>query len=186
MTRPRQLEALVSPGRVEIVEQLQTGGPASVREMAKALGRSPHSLYYHVRTLLAVGIVRRSDTRRIGKRDESVYALAAERIVVERDPWSPTKATALARSAAAILRRAERNFCRASHDELAWTKSREPCAFFGSRKAWLTRDAIREIAGLVGRIEELLARENGRKEGRLHLWTFALAPLMQSSSRRKP
>jgi predicted transcriptional regulator len=184
LSRPRELEALISPVRVEVVEQLQAGGPASVGEIAAALGRSPHSLYYHVRLLESVGIVKHRHTRRVGKRDESVYALAAERIEIQRAPWSPAKGAAFARAAAAILRRAERNMRAASADAATWASDREPRAMFGTRKTWLDRAALLEIATLVARLDQEMTKRPAR--GRPYLWTFALAPLVDRRRRRKP
>ena len=48
---PEQLQAIASPPRQRLVAALEALGPASVRELAAHLGRSPQSLYFHLRKL---------------------------------------------------------------------------------------------------------------------------------------
>ncbi len=46
---PQRIRALASPARLEIIEALQIGGPATVAEIASRLARQPDSLYHHLR-----------------------------------------------------------------------------------------------------------------------------------------
>jgi DNA-binding transcriptional ArsR family regulator len=195
LSRPGELQALVSPLRVEIVEHVQSAGPSSVREIAEALGRSPQSLYYHVRALASAGIFVQRATRKRPRRDEAVYSLAAERIAISKKPWTAQKASATARSVGALLRRAERNFRRAVLQDLVRGTPEAPHAFAGGRRAWMTEPGIRSLARLIGEIEQLLKEENHKnrkdskddqKKGRLCLWTFAFAPMAGRLTGRTP
>ena len=58
---PEQIEALVSPFRHHLLRTLSSIGPASVRTLARAVGRSPESLYYHLHALEDAGL-RRGNT----------------------------------------------------------------------------------------------------------------------------
>jgi DNA-binding MarR family transcriptional regulator len=101
-TRP-QIDAITSPLRQEVVVQLGRGA-SPVKALAARLGRSPHSLYPHVRRLVAAGIVRVAETRRAGKRDEAWYALVGHRIQVGARDAGPAARAARERTIAALLR----------------------------------------------------------------------------------
>ena len=74
-----QLRALSSPVRIEIVGAFQSFGPMSIRELAEKMARPADGLYHHMRQLAKVDIIRVKLTRRVGKRDEAVFELTAER-----------------------------------------------------------------------------------------------------------
>ena len=77
---PVAIEALASPHRLEIVSAIGEAEQASIAALARRLGRTPHSLYYHVKLLGRAGVVRLADTRRRGRRDERIWTLAAARM----------------------------------------------------------------------------------------------------------
>jgi len=80
-----QVRALASPVRQALVHRLRRGGPASVRELAEALGRPAAPLYFHVDKLLAAGLLVELERRPTGRRPEAVYGLVAERLRITRD-----------------------------------------------------------------------------------------------------
>jgi predicted transcriptional regulator len=51
----RQIRALASPIRQDILDALTAIGPCSVSELAAAIGRPADGLYYHIRHLLKAG-----------------------------------------------------------------------------------------------------------------------------------
>jgi DNA-binding transcriptional ArsR family regulator len=53
----KQLAALVSAGRQEIVDVLSQIGTVSVAELAAALNRPADAIYYHLRVLKRAGLV---------------------------------------------------------------------------------------------------------------------------------
>src|SRR5688572_26390630 len=85
---PVAIEALASPHRLEIVSALGEAEQASIAALAKRLGRTPHSLYYHVKLLERAGVVRTADTQRRGRRDERIWTLVGERIQVNANTRS--------------------------------------------------------------------------------------------------
>jgi predicted transcriptional regulator len=104
----KELKALCSPVRQDIVFVLESLGPSSVSEIAERLGRSPHSLYYHVRELERVGLVSARETRRTTRRDAVVYALVSEGILIDPQQRSKAFLQTLGEMYSASLRRAER------------------------------------------------------------------------------
>jgi predicted transcriptional regulator len=63
---------------MEIIRHLQTHAQHGLR-LARRMGRSADSLYYHMRRLQEVGVLARSGTRTGGRREEGIFALAASR-----------------------------------------------------------------------------------------------------------
>lgn len=112
-----QLRALCSPVRQDIVAALESSGPSSVGEIAGRLGRSTHSLYYHVRMLERTGLIRVHETRSTTRRDEIVYALATKGIVIDPCRRSRAFLQSLGEMYAATLRRAEREVLRALEED---------------------------------------------------------------------
>lgn len=74
---PDQIRALRSAARQEIIDTLQAIGTATVPELAERLGRRPDGLYYHVKALLDVDLVRVVASRKNGRHVETVYATCA-------------------------------------------------------------------------------------------------------------
>ncbi|MCK4410184.1 MAG: helix-turn-helix transcriptional regulator, partial [Candidatus Eisenbacteria sp.] len=73
----RQVRALRTPLRQEIVQALTKLGACTVRELADELGHEPAALYYHVHALEEAGIAVETDKRRGGGRPEGIYELVA-------------------------------------------------------------------------------------------------------------
>lgn len=179
MRRPRLAadpRLLASPVRVEIVGLLQTHGPSSIRELASHLGRPADGLYHHVRLLLKAQLLREEEKRAVGKRQEAVYALEAPR-VGGRDSGQPGDRAGLVAAARTALRLADREFAAA----IAACPARASLANLrlSRQRVWLSDEALEKARRLIGRLEELLARENRKREGRLHVVTTVLVPLVK-------
>src|SRR5262245_15927093 len=126
--RRSQLDALVSPLRQEILEELKARGPASVADLAQRLGRKPQSLHHHVNRLAAAKIVTERDRRRKGRHSEVVWQVAATKFAVDPKQITPGMGEAIVRSVSALLRRAQRNFARAVRSGKLSDASGKPCA----------------------------------------------------------
>ncbi len=112
----RELRALASTVRLALVERLDLDGPASVRELAAGLGRTPSSLYHHVAVLERAGLLVERERRRVARREEAVYALAANRLRLARRGVLPAGRAALAQIGAALLRHTGRAYVRSLED----------------------------------------------------------------------
>ncbi len=108
LRRPDQVAALASPVRCQIVDCLTVHGPSSVREVAARMSRTPESLYYHVKALVAAGLVLLQSTRKVNRRREAVYKVVAPRLIADRKKRSLAYKEALARTGEVFLRLAAR------------------------------------------------------------------------------
>jgi DNA-binding transcriptional ArsR family regulator len=89
---------------------MQASGPYSVVELAALTGRAPDSLYFHIRKLLKLGLLREVAVRRSGRRDETVYDVSAtsfrlEKANIEPDSGVPEIIEAAIKLATRDLRR---------------------------------------------------------------------------------
>ena len=84
ISRPEQIAALASPARVEILDILASLGVSSVAAIAAALGRPADALYYHLRFLVRVGLVRQVGKGRGRRREQALYKTVAPRLSVAR------------------------------------------------------------------------------------------------------
>lgn len=182
ISRPAQIEALISPARQEIVDSAAASGPLSVREMAEALGRKPSSIYYHVSALLETGLLVETGRRRTGRREEAIYATPGKEMRLL--PTAETRET-YGDIVASMLRVAGRDFRRAM--QAGVTISAEPRRIWGGRlKGWVTN---RDLAGINAHIEaiiEILGRRRPGRGARLHVlaWMHAPAAERRPAARR--
>ena len=106
----QQMEAIISPLRQDIIEAFTAAGPCPIKRIALELGKSADSIYYHVRKLLDVGLLRHIETRRTKRRDEAIYDVPSEKLELSYNLDDPSIADAMRRIAASMLRRASKYF----------------------------------------------------------------------------
>ncbi|MFI7026106.1 helix-turn-helix domain-containing protein [Micromonospora sp. NPDC049900] len=70
-----QAEVLLKPQRVEILRQLAE--PRTCTEVAARLEQTPQRVYYHVKQLVAAGLVEQVDQRRVRGITEGIYRAVA-------------------------------------------------------------------------------------------------------------
>lgn len=176
LTRPRDIDAVASPARLELLTVLGSLGRATVRELAERVGRAPSSLYYHLEALVRAGAVAVVERRARGRTREAVYAPAARRVALAPPPGSPRAVAATRRALGAMLRLTGREVGRALQRE---DVRREGPAreLVGTRlKARLTRADLEQVHRHLARIEAVFQRGARRRAGRLYAWTSVLAP----------
>lgn len=76
--RPEQLQALGDPTRWRILGRLLTS-PASIQELARALGAARGTIGHHVRVLRDAGLIRVVETKRVRGVTEKRYARVAKK-----------------------------------------------------------------------------------------------------------
>jgi predicted ArsR family transcriptional regulator len=184
LTRRDQLDALASPVRVALLQHLIAARNASIADLARALGRTPHSLYYHVHALEKAGVLVRAQ-KSGGGRSEAVYATAARHIGFPYRPGSKALSRAITRSASAVLRQTERTFHRAIRGGDVRNLERSADAMIKTRRAWLTPRGLARLRRLFSAIETLLESENHGLRGRLYLVTSVLAPIPEPARKRR-
>jgi predicted transcriptional regulator len=174
-----QLAALSSPLRLEMIGELKASGPCSIRQLAERMDRAADGLYHHVRVLLRAGVLVQSGERKVGRRIEAVYALAADRIGGKVRRNSAASREAAIRAAGAVARLAMRELTAAVRAGDVG-ESLRPKARAMRQKTWLTDESLHELLRLLTKVEELLARSAVRKQGRPYSLTTILAPLQKT------
>ena len=174
---PAQLRALSSPVRQEILDALASAGESSIAELAAHLGRRPHALYYHLRALERVELVRRTGTRRNGKTDAALYAVPAPRMVIEYRLGSRPFLADMGKTLRSMLRLTERDFRRALRFRSALSDGPRRNVLCSRTKARLSDAQMERVNVLFATLFEELAGAQGQREGRLHAMTLVIAPL---------
>ena len=178
----RQVRAVASPVRAAVVDALEVMAPATIVQIARAIGYPPDGLYYHVRMLERIGLVIRTapepDTGAArfdlpGHPATLLYRLDDRRY-----------ARAMAKVVRTMLRCAERSFRRAFTPKRATAKGPQRNLRAGRRTAWLTAAELRRLNRDIARIHALFGRGRPQRAGsRLHEFTYVLAPIVQKDRR---
>ena len=174
--RPEQIELLTSPLRQEIIGAVQARGICSARELALELGTPPDSLYYHLKKLLAAGLLVSVGKRSATRRHEEVFRTPGDSMRVVLDLGDARISDATRRAMGAALRMAHRDFGRGSRSRVARVGGRHR-NLGGARVAgWLTRDENAEVNRHLDHIEEIFQKSRrGRGRTRQGL-TWVMAP----------
>jgi DNA-binding transcriptional ArsR family regulator len=75
MDRLDQAETLLKPQRIDVMRQLAE--PRTCTEVATELAQTPQRVYYHVKKLVGVELVRQVDERRVRGITEGIYQATA-------------------------------------------------------------------------------------------------------------
>src|SRR5258708_23441653 len=81
-----QLAALAAASRQEIVDVLEQMGTVSVAELAAALYRPADALYFHLRALTRVGLVRKAGARARPDGEEALYCTIKPELQLHYEP----------------------------------------------------------------------------------------------------
>lgn len=182
---PRQIEALATPARQEVIDALQVNGPCSVAELAASLGRAPDSLYYHVRKLEKVGLIVPAGARTSGAREEILYDTPASRVAIDVEPETPEQKKSLMRLVSSALRMAERDLRAALDAGLAvYRRSTARNAWGGRVKGWLTDEELATVRDHIEAVNEIVLRSRQRSGSALHAVTFVMTPIVPTERTR--
>lgn len=181
---PAQVRLLSSPVRQEMVDTLAAlGGEAGVADLAEQLGRPADGLYYHLRALVAGGLVEELS----GGGAERRFRLAGEggaplRLVY--DLGAEGNAAELRAFVSGLLQIAGRDFDNALEggDAIVVGTGRELWA--SRNKGWLSPADVAEINALLARLGELTSQPKAIGRDRLASLAFVLAPLDVRPKRR--
>ncbi|HVT43407.1 MAG TPA: helix-turn-helix domain-containing protein [Thermoanaerobaculia bacterium] len=176
--------AMASPHRLELITALGDAGSASIAELALVLGRTPHSLYYHIKLLEEAGIVVPAEKRRRGRRDEQVWALAAEKILLSVSPGGSGFHAERSKAIESMLRLTAREL-QTAIERSSTTRESEHREIIGMRmKGRVDEATLRQINRLIDRLEALMRKSNREeKDDRLFALTIVLNPVADRTSR---
>jgi DNA-binding transcriptional ArsR family regulator len=186
MTQPRkryvlstalELEAVVSPVRHHVLRALSMLGTCSVKELAQQLGRSPESLYYHLRALQDAGLVIERGERVVQGRSEALYATIAQRLVTDPKQTSPDYIDAFKDSAAALLRLADRQVGTALEHQKESGSTRPISLRIQQVQARLSPKSQRELARRLDDVLQFLYEADDAEQPDRVVVTLVSAPL---------
>ncbi|MEA2553403.1 MAG: Helix-turn-helix domain [Fimbriimonadaceae bacterium] len=109
-----QLKCLASPARNEVFTQLRILGKASIGDVAKALGKKPESVHYHMKGLVSAGLAKEAFRRPAPKKPESVYEPVGRKLRLPAQDSGSEIATLTRKAVAAGLRQTLRGYQKAS------------------------------------------------------------------------
>ncbi len=180
VTSLTQLLAIARPGREDIIDAVGVIGPCTVRDLARAVGRSRHALYYHVRALRECGLLLETHEKRDGMRSPARYDLPGRPLSVRYDLGSERARQAVIALARTRLRSAARGFVRACRPELAVVEGPRRNLWVARWKGWLSARELAEANRHLTRLIDLLHHDAGPPAaGRSpHEVTFAIAPMV--------
>ena len=172
----RQIRAVASPVRAAVIDALEVLGPASVVQLATALGYPPDGLYYHLRMLEQIGLVVRTQPRKDMRAVR--FDLPAHPATLRYRLDDRQQGRAIAHVVATMLRCAQRSFRRAFAPGAAVADGPYRNLRAGRRTAWLTAAEVRMLNRHVERIHALFGRGRPRRpDARLHEFTYVFAPI---------
>jgi len=182
----KQLRALRSPVRQEIVDTVQSLGACSAAEIARELGRPADGLYYHLNSLLRVGLLEEAGCRGSNGRSEALYATRSPEcpMRLHYEPEDPENAEAVLGVVASMLRMTERDFA-AAYRPGAVTEGPERDLWAARNKGWLSDEDLREVNRLLGELRAIFEKPRAPGRDRLHAFTFVHVPLPAKSVRRE-
>ena len=177
-----QVRAVASPVRAAIVDALEVMAPATIVQLARAIGYPPDGLYYHVRMLERIGLVVRTapepDT------GAARFDLPGHPATLRYRLDDRQQGRAMVKVVGTMVRCAERSFRRAFGPNRAIAKGPYRNLRAGRRTAWLTAAELRRLNREIERIHALFGRGRPQRPGsQLHEFTYVLAPIVQKGRR---
>jgi DNA-binding transcriptional ArsR family regulator len=178
VSAPKQIAAISSPGRDEMVDMIGIIGPCTVSELARAMGRSRHALYYHVRALVACGLLKEKRARKPSRRQAARYEVVGRPIVVRFDLSTAKSKRAVLDLAHARLRSAARGFDRACHPQMAEVEGPRRNLWATRWKGWLSAGELEEVNRCFAKLIDAMHGQPGDAGQRRKCYelTFVFAP----------
>ncbi len=180
-----QLRALRSPVRQEVLDAVQAAGPCSIAELGALLGRAPDSLYYHVRSLLGLGLLIETPSGRA--RPAALLDVPGRPMRIRYKPDAASR-RALRAAVASMLRLTARDFAVGLGSAAASTEGASRNLWAARVKGRLSPAQTARLSALLGEASQLLVNASRAtstaKAGPLLALTFCLTPV--NPGRRAP
>jgi DNA-binding transcriptional ArsR family regulator len=173
--KQKQLTALASAARQEIVDVLAEAGTLSVAEIALFLGRPADALYFHLRALKLAGLVRQAGYRYRGRRKEALFQTISPDLRLQYEPRSEPNRRAVTAIVSSMLRLGIRDFRRAFQHGNVIVAGRHRELWGLRRVSRLTFPQLAAVNGSIDLIRQTTSEPKGR--GRLYAVTVLLTPL---------
>lgn len=174
--REDQLECLASPARMDIVDHLAGAEPKSIKELARAIGRRPSSIYHHIQLLLKAGLIEEAGARVVNRKTEKLFKTPAPRMRLKRALGNERNARVMRDIVGALHRESDRDFAAGlDHPDRNTQGPLRNLGFFRQVNRPSSR-SLKRINMLLDEIAEILWNEPDPK-GPLIALTWTMAPL---------
>jgi hypothetical protein len=180
ITEARQIRALTSPIRQDILDAVKAIGPCSVAELAATLGKPADGLYYHIKRLLDVRLLTEAPSNGKGRADLRLD-VAHNAFYLDYQPANRANKSAVLRVIASMLRSAERTFRRGFTPETAVVKGPRRNLWAARSRGALSSEELVELNELLHRLNTLMRagrrdEAGDDRERTMYELTFVLAP----------
>jgi DNA-binding transcriptional ArsR family regulator len=181
--KPEQIRALAAAARQELIDMLASLGTVSVAELAAIMGRPPDALYFHLRALVKVGLVRQVGHRAKGKRKEALFRAVAPDLRLHYEPGNAANRKGVTAIVSSMLRLGSRDFAKAFQRGDAIVEG-------SNRELWALRTTGRLSLPQIARINQAIHQlklnlSEPKKGGRLYGLTILLTPLDHRERRKR-
>jgi helix-turn-helix protein len=181
----RQIAALASPLRQEIVDVVTAAGPCSIARMAAALGRPADRLYFHVRQLEAVGLLHHNGTVGNGRSSAALYDVPGRPLRIRYDRCDKARVRAIGAVQDGALRLARRDIRRAMGSPSSVVTGPLRDTWGGRSRGWVTPPQLRRLNRLIEQMINLVRSGDARSGAKPVAFTFVLAPPRQRPAKPK-
>lgn len=171
----KQLKALASSARQEIVDVLSQMGTVSASELASALGRPADAIYYHLRVLVRAGLVVHAGDRNQGRRQEELFRTVSSELQLGYKLGKGGNVSEISAIVGSMLRLGIRDFRQAfqSGEARVSGSGRELWAL--RTTGWLRPQELIRVNQSIKSLAQKVSNPRGR--GRLYGITVLLTPL---------
>lgn len=171
----RQLSALTSSARQEIVDVLSQMGTVSVGELAATLGRPADALYYHLRVLKEAGLVLRAGYRGQGVYEEELIRTVSSDLKLRYQLGKGGNSKQINAIVGSMLRLGIRDFRHAFRIGAAQVSGSGRELWALRKTGWLTPEEIVNLNQAMEGLAKAVSKPQG--PGRLYGITVLLTPL---------
>ncbi|MBX3390245.1 MAG: helix-turn-helix transcriptional regulator [Phycisphaeraceae bacterium] len=173
IAKPAAARALASATRQEIVDALSSAGPSTVARLADLLGRRPDALYFHLRALERVGLVRQRQQQPEDASNGVVYELPASSVKLDYRSAPRTDLVRVVRNALKLSLREFERECLAAR-----SPGPDGCrVLWGGRvMGWVNETDLASINSLLDSLHSVLRRGRPGPNRRAVSLGFLLAP----------
>jgi DNA-binding transcriptional ArsR family regulator len=183
---PKQIAAISSPLRQDLIDLIEAIGPAPVTTIAQYMDMPTDGLYYHLRMLKQAGLLIETTERVAVGRPQGKFDVPGRPVRIRYTGADTRTRKAIKRLIGSMMRNAYHGFRRAfTTNAIGEGPAREVWA--GRKTGRLTEAEIIEMNLLIARIHELMdtSRRTDQTSGRLFSFTFAFVPQKRSGRRVK-
>lgn len=156
ISRKDQIECLASAVRIDIVDHLAGGGPMSIKEIAREIGKKPSALYHHFEMLEDVDLIFEAGSRLVNRKTEKVYATPSRKMRMLKALGDPAHAEEMRAIVGSLARRLDKEFARGLDNDRRKTEGPARNLGFYRFLNRPSKSTLKEVNAKLDEIAELL------------------------------